>query len=59
MVKIIPEANEELADPVVCEMLFSRIVEEPSSGLRMRKKATDTTARGIAVLIVNPTRRPR
>ena len=59
MVKIIPDANDELADPVVWEMLHSRMVDLPKTGFSTRRIATDTTANGIAVLMVNPTNRPR
>jgi hypothetical protein len=59
MVKIVPEANDELADPPVCEMLHSRIVDRPKTGESIRRIATETTASGIAVLMVSPTRSPR
>ena len=58
-VNINPEASEELAEPVVWEMLHSRIVGLPNSGVSILRIATETTASGIAVLIVSPTLRPR
>lgn len=56
MVKIVPEASEELAEPMVCERFASRI--EPLIFSR-RKKATVSTAMGIEVATVSPTLRPR
>ena len=59
IVKMIPDAKEELAEPVVWEILHSKIVDFPMIGDNIRNIATDTTARGIAVLIVSPTLNPR
>ena len=57
MVKMVPAASEELAEPMVCERLASRIIPRPPpSDL---KKATVRTAMGIEVETVRPTRRPR
>ncbi len=58
MVKMIPDAKEELADPVVCAILASRIVLFPKRGDRALKTATEITARGIDVEIVSPTLKP-
>ena len=56
MVKIVPVASEELAEPIVCEMFASRM----TSRCRMRRNnATVRTAIGIEVDTVSPTRRPR
>jgi len=59
IVKMMPDASDELADSAVCEMLHSRIVGLPMSGVSKRSTATDTTASGMEVLMVSPTRRPR
>jgi hypothetical protein len=59
MVKISPEAREELAEPVVWAMLQSRIELFPRRGRNALKTATEITARGIAVEIVSPTLKPR
>ena len=45
-----PAAIDSPAEPVVCTMLFSRIVERPS----VRKKATASTAMGIEADTVRP-----
>ena len=58
-VKIIPEAREELAEPVVWDILHSRMVEGPKTGFNNFKIATEITARGMAVLMVSPTFKPR
>ena len=57
MVKIVPVASEERAEPMVCERFASRIVPvaPPQSG----SSATVSTAMGIDVETVMPTRRPR
>src|SRR2546425_893863 len=49
-VKTIPAAIDSPADPVVCTMLFSRMVERPS----VRKNATESTAIGIEADTVRP-----
>jgi hypothetical protein len=49
-VKTMPAAMDSPADPVVCTMLFSRIVECPN----VRKKATANTAIGIEADTVSP-----
>jgi hypothetical protein len=49
-VKTMPAAIDSPAEPVVCTMLFSRIVERP----RVRKKATERTAMGIEAETVRP-----
>ena len=54
-VKTTPAAIDSPAEPVVCTMLFSRIVERP----RVRKKATDRTAMGIEAETVRPILRAR
>ena len=45
-----PAETESAADPVVCTMLFSRIVARPSA----RKIVIDSTAMGIEALTVSP-----
>ena len=57
MVKIVPEARDELADPIVWERFASRITGPRA--WRARKSATVSTAMGIEVETVRPTRRPR
>ncbi len=58
IVKIVPEASDELAEPIVCDMFASRII--PPGRLPMtRNAATVSTAMGIDVDTVSPTRRPR
>ena len=54
-VKTTPPATDSPADPIVCTMLFSRIVEPPS---RFRTEIA-RTAIGIDALTVSPARRPR
>jgi hypothetical protein len=56
MVKIVPAASDELAEPMVCERLASR---RTSRCLNSRKTATVKTAMGIEVDTVNPAFRPR
>ncbi len=56
---MIPEAKEELAEPVVWAILQSKIVLFPRIGLNALNTATEITARGIAVDIVNPTLNPK
>ncbi len=58
MVKMVPAASDELADPIVCDMLASRITP-PGRRLIRRKSATVSTAMGIDVETVSPTRSPR
>ena len=56
MVKIVPVASDELAEPTVWEMFASRM----TSRCRIkRNSATVSTAMGIEVETVRPTRRPR
>jgi hypothetical protein len=56
---MIPEARDELADPVVWDIFAYRIVDFPNNQLKDLKKATEITARGMAVLMVRPTRNPK
>ena len=49
-VNTIPAAMDSPAEPVVCTMLFSRIVDRPS----VRKNATERTAMGIEADTVSP-----
>ncbi len=53
--KTTPPATDSPADPIVCTMLFSRIVEPPS---RFRTEIA-RTAIGIDALTVSPARSPR
>ena len=53
-VKITPPATDSPADPVVCTMLFSRMVALP----RARSSEMDRTAMGIEAATVRPARRP-
>ena len=56
MVKIVPVASDELAEPIVCEMFAS----SSTSRFRInRNSATVSTAIGIDVETVSPTRSPR
>src|SRR5438093_12622987 len=55
MVKTTPPATDSPADPIVCTMLFSRIVEPPS----FFSTEIASTAIGIDALTVRPARRPR
>jgi hypothetical protein len=50
-----PAATDSPADPIVCTMLFSRIVDPPS---RLRIEIA-RTAMGIEALTVRPARSPR
>jgi hypothetical protein len=50
MVKTMPAAMDSPAEPVVCTMLFSRIVDFPS----VRKNATARTAIGMEADTVSP-----
>ena len=59
MVKMVPDASDELAEPIVCDMLASRIIPRPPWRAMARKSATVRTAMGIEVETVRPTRRPR
>jgi hypothetical protein len=54
MEKITPAATDSPAEPVVCTMLFSRIVERPKA----RKMLIERTAIGIEADTVNPARNP-
>jgi hypothetical protein len=49
-----PAASDSPADPVVCTILFSRIVERPNA----RKILIESTAIGIDAETVSPARRP-
>ena len=53
--KTIPEAMDSPAEPVVCEMLFSRIEVLPSA----RKIEMESTAIGIEAETVRPVRSAR
>src|SRR5216684_911573 len=53
-VNITPAASDSPADPVVCTMLFSRIVERPNA----RRMLIDSTEIGIDADTVNPARNP-
>ena len=54
MVKITPAAADSPAEPVVCTILFSRIVERPNA----RKMLIERTAIGMEAETVRPARRP-
>ena len=54
MEKITPAAADSPADPVVCTILFSRMVERPNA----RKMLIESTAIGIEADTVNPARNP-
>ena len=54
IVKITPAAADSPAEPVVCTMLFSRIVERPNA----RRMLIDSTAMGIDAETVSPARSP-
>src|SRR4051812_16780007 len=58
IVKIVPVASDELADPIVCEMFASRIMPLRRLGIS-RNSATVSTAIGIDVDTVSPTFNPR
>jgi hypothetical protein len=53
-VKMTPEATDSPADPVVCTMLFSRMVARPSA----RRSEIDSTEIGIEAETVRPARSP-
>ena len=55
MVKTTPPATDSPAEPIVCTMLFSRIVDPPS----FFSTEIASTAIGIDALTVSPARRPR
>ncbi len=55
-VKATPAASDSPAEPVVCTMLFSRIVPRSRS---QRKSVIESTATGIDAETVRPTLRPR
>ncbi len=59
MVKIMPEASDELAEPVVWAILQSKMVLFPKTGVSALKTATAMTAKGIAVEMVKPTLSPK
>ena len=54
IVKITPAATDSPAEPVVCTMLFSRIVERPNA----RRMLMESTAMGIEAETVSPARSP-
>jgi hypothetical protein len=54
IVNITPAARDSPADPVVCTILFSRIVDRPKA----RKMLMDKTEIGIEADTVNPARNP-
>src|SRR5712691_591179 len=54
MVKMTPAATDSPAEPVVCTMLFSRMVERPNA----RRMLIETTAIGIEAETVSPARSP-
>src|SRR5579862_5728248 len=54
IVNITPAASDSPADPVVCTILFSRIVDRPNA----RKMLIDNTAIAIDADTVNPARNP-
>lgn len=58
-VKSTPEATEELAEPIVCDMFASRMLSRTPTSESSRKATTVSTATGIDVLIVSPAFRPR
>ncbi len=55
IVKTTPPATDSPADPIVCTMLFSRMVEPPS----FLRTEMARTAIGIEALTVSPARSPR
>ena len=55
IVNTTPPATDSPAEPIVCTMLFSRIVEPPS----LLSTEMASTAIGIDALTVRPARRPR
>lgn len=57
--KITPEANDELAEPMVCDILLSRTMGLPVIRRISRNKPTVITATGIEVETVIPTSKPR
>src|SRR5277367_1416197 len=54
MEKITPAATDSPADPVVCTILFSRMVERPKA----RRMLMESTAIGMEADTVNPARSP-
>ncbi len=58
-VKMTPLATELEADPIVCDMLASRIVAGRPTCRSSRKAATVITATGIDVEMVSPACKPR
>ena len=54
-----PEANDELAEPVVWERLLSSMVALPVNLPKSRKNPMVITATGMEVETVNPARSPR
>ena len=59
IVKITPAASDSPEEPMVCTMLFSRIVPlRAPIFFNTPNIATDITATGMEALMVNPTRNP-
>jgi hypothetical protein len=56
IVKIVPDASDVEAEPMVCDRFASRMVPRARKSL---KRATVITAAGIDADTVMPTRRPR
>ncbi len=54
MVNITPAASDSPAEPVVCTMLFSRMVERPKA----RRMLMERTEMGMEAETVRPARRP-
>jgi hypothetical protein len=59
MVNNTPDATEELADPIVCDMFVSSMLCCRPIAEKIRKATTVSTATGIDVLIVNPAFSPK
>ncbi len=54
-----PDATDELAEPIVCDMFVSRMLWPTPNIRNTRKVTTVSTATGIEVLIVSPAFKPR
>jgi hypothetical protein len=54
IVNMTPAASDSPAEPVVCTMLFSRIVERPKA----RRMLMERTAMGMDAETVSPARKP-
>jgi hypothetical protein len=59
MVNSTPEATDELADPMVWDMLLSRMLCPSPNAVNSRNATTVSTATGMEVLIVSPAIRPK